>query len=355
MPRNYEVEVISDKNLQNYFEKSFLNCDSSIIIIDKNIYNLYPFFKQFDSRCEVIQIEAIEENKVIETAIQITKKFKKNNVTKSSKIYVIGGGIIQDVSAFACAMYKRGVPWIYLPTTLLSMSDSCIGAKCGLNFENSKNMHALFSAPQKILIHKDFLKTLDEKDIYSGIGEIIKLHITGGPFFTQYFTDNKDNAYKQDLETLVNLSISSLLVKKTVVEFDEFELDIRRSMNYGHSLGHAIESIVDYEIPHGTAVLMGILIENELSVLLNYLDRETCQNMFDFSKAFIPVNSTKRLQEANFENILQLLKNDKKTQGKYLFTPIIKTIGEMAFLKLELSKESEEKILQSIKNVLDEL
>ena len=181
----------------------------------------------------------------------MTSKSKKN------KLIVIGGGITQDVGGFAAAIYKRGINWIFIPTTILSMTDSCIGSKVSIN-RGSKNMLGLFGAPNKIFISDYFLNSLSKHDITSGIGEALKLSLIGGIQSYKYFLDqyNKKN--------YINIIKISSLIKKQLIEYDEFDENERRVLNYGHTIGHAIESVSNYFIPHGIAVLIGMYVINML-------------------------------------------------------------------------------------------
>ena len=184
--------------------------------------------------------------------------FVKNNVSKNNKIYAIGGGIIQDLAGYSCSVYKRGLSWTYVPTTFLGMTDSCVGGKVGINFGKAKNLAALFSAPSKVLININYLDTLSKKDLLSGLGEALRLHLTGGNYFVKQFQKDIDGALKYNKKNLINIIKHSLLIKKSVVEEDEYEFDIRRSMNFGHSYGHALEVLCNHSIPHGKAVTIGM-------------------------------------------------------------------------------------------------
>ena len=124
--------------------------------------------------------EAIEELKTVDAAFDLCDLLLKCNANRKTILYVIGGGIMQDIGAYAAATFKRGIPWVYIPTTLLGMSDSCVGGKTGLNYKHTKNLIALFSAPRKVLIDPVFVKTLDHENIFSGHGEILRLALTGG-------------------------------------------------------------------------------------------------------------------------------------------------------------------------------
>ena len=145
------------------------------------------------------------------------------------------------------------------------MTDSCVGGKVGINFGKAKNLAALFSAPRKVLIDINYLNTLPKNDLFSGLGEALRLHVTGGLYFVKKFQENIDEAMKQKRKNLINIIKLSLLIKKAVVEKDEYEIDIRRSMNFGHSYGHAIEVLCNHSIPHGKAVTIGMCVETILS------------------------------------------------------------------------------------------
>jgi 3-dehydroquinate synthase len=202
----------------------------------------------------MIVVEATEDNKSMDTVLMVCAKLLEYNFDKGSKLYVVGGGIIQDIGAFTSKIYKRGINWIFIPTTLLSQCDSCIGGKTALNYNNHKNQLALFSAPSKVIIDTTFLSTLSEQEIISGYGEIVKLFIIGG----EYYIDILD---KINIEKAI---MHSLAIKKAVVEFDEFEHNVRKVLNYGHTFGHAIEALSNFSITHGKAVLYGIEIINRL-------------------------------------------------------------------------------------------
>jgi 3-dehydroquinate synthase len=161
------------EDYQVTFEK-FTNAftDNQVVLIDKNVQLLYNVHHS-----KMIVMEATELNKSIETVLYICEKLLKFNFDKGCTLVVIGGGIIQDLGAFTAKTFKRGVNWIYYPTTLLSQCDSCIGGKTALNFKQYKNQLALFSAPQKVIIDTNFLKTLKPEDIVSGYGEIVKLYL----------------------------------------------------------------------------------------------------------------------------------------------------------------------------------
>jgi len=260
-----------------------------IVLVDENVQRLYNI-----SHPNMIVIKATEENKSINTVLYVCEQLLEFEFDKGNRLVAIGGGIIQDIAAFTAKIYKRGIDWVYYPTTLLSQADSCIGGKTALNFKDTKNQLALFSAPTKVIIDTRFLTTLTQQDIISGYGEIVKLFLVGG----QYYVDNIDTF---DIETAI---FHSLMIKKIIIEHDEFEFGDRKSLNYGHSFGHVIEPLTNYEIPHGEAVLLGIEIINQLFDNNPIITRLVSK--------FTTLNKIKHL---NIHELVYNLKNDKKVKN----------------------------------------
>lgn len=251
---SYEVEIINkltDSSWYNNQEPS-----NTFYIIDSNIADLYPHIHNTITTKKIF-IEAFEENKNLNKVIEIINELDNHNASKNCLVIVIGGGIIQDIASMACGIYKRGIPWCFIPTTLLAMADSAIGSKASLN-HNSKNLLGMFSPPSRILMATSFINTLSNDCIISGIGEIFKLCAIGG----NYCLENAMEFWKvKNFKELIKLSQS---IKIPVVEKDEFDKDIRLALNYGHTFGHALESASQYNIPHGIAVMYGMIIVNEI-------------------------------------------------------------------------------------------
>src|SRR5438552_4188923 len=240
-PRPYNVEFLSREPLAAAIDKKIAGCGHPLVLADKRVIDLHLKRAPSLSRTPILPLEAAEEVKTMDGVMRLIEFLQREKATRSSMLFVIGGGIIQDVGAFGAAMYKRGIPWTYVPTTLLAQGDSGVGGKTGLNYQQTKNLLALFSAPRELLIHTGFLATLSQEDLLSGLGETFRLCVTGGPEFIGYLEQRIDRAVKNDSIVLTELIEASLSVKRAVVEYDEFEIDIRRSMNLGHSVGHAFE------------------------------------------------------------------------------------------------------------------
>ena len=246
-------------------EKYFLDQSEIFVIIDSNISEMFKNHFKFISHCPTYLIEANDSKKSLSQAEEIINWLVGNHASKSSVILAIGGGFIQDLATFVSHVFNRGINWAYIPTTLLSQSDSCIGAKCGINVMNYKNQVGVFHAPTAVYIVEEFISTLTAVDRVSGLGEILKLSLTGR---NQFYTQFREYIYSNNLGVtgILPLVKQSLNAKKAIIEIDEYEKDVRRVLNYGHTFGHSLEAITNYKIPHGIAVLFGIDLINYLGM-----------------------------------------------------------------------------------------
>lgn len=305
----YAVDFINDP-----FKKMEELANSNVcFIIDKNVSELYQ--KQLApiiSKNPHFVIEATEENKDLskftQLAIDLTKIGVKRNVT----LIAVGGGIIQDITCFMAATLFRGLNWVFFPTTLLAQADSCIGSKSSINVGGVKNLMGTFTPPNHIYISVQFLKTLNPVEIYSGIGEMIKVHGIAGIEKLKEFSENYELILREDSK-LEHFLMQSLLIKKGIIEIDEFDTGPRLVMNYGHTFGHAIESATNYKIPHGIAVTIGQSMACEYSFSQNLISKEIndsaqglfAKNWLDFCKS-----------DLNFDVFMTAIQKDKKNVGK---------------------------------------
>ena len=332
VPFPYKIEWLDNAS----DPATVINADeTSILLIDRHIRSLW--FKELRADIPTFEIDAIEANKTIHTAIKFSEFMESVNTTKSNMVYVVGGGIMQDVGAFACAMYKRGIPWTYLPTTLLGMVDSCIGGKTGLNHNSTKNLLALFSAPRKILHFLPFLDTLPRREIVAGYGEALRLHTTGGLGFFSQFEDTIDQALNGNKSATHAIISGALSVKRAVVEEDEFEQSLRRSMNYGHSIGHAIEALSNFAFPHGMAISIGTMVENMIAVSNYGLSLEEAKRINRQAIKLVDEDAKSAVADINFDYINNVLMKDKKTLGKTLKMAVPISIGQMQFHDFHLN------------------
>lgn len=348
IPRNYAVSVEQNSTPFLHINQLLQENKKNLLLIDENVLAIYKPHLAVDAS-RIFVAHAAEAFKTWEGVSQVLDFLQKNAFTKGEKLIVVGGGIIQDVAAFVGAVYKRGISWIHFPTTLLSMCDSCIGGKAGINYNGVKNQLALFSAPTAIYINTHFLTTLPDNEITSGLGEILKLCIIGGDYFIDLYREHVSHGKVKNFDSFEKLIMAALCVKKAVVEADEFELNHRRSMNYGHTLGHAIESLSNYAIAHGQAVVIGMILVNELSYQQGLLNKTTLDSFNVLCFDLINDTVVTHLKKIKLENIIDLIQKDKKTLGSHTSFVLMKASGDTCFVQFELN----DKLLADIQSAFD--
>lgn len=311
------------------FVNEFVKIPQYAVVVGSNVYRIYKknIFNRFPKE-NIIVIPFDEQRKTIETAIDIYKKLLEKEGKKNLTLISFGGGINQDVTGFVASTLYRGIDWIYVPTTLLAMADSSIGLKTSLNFQSYKNLLGTFYPPSEIFIAVDFLKTLEKKDYASGVGEIMKLLLMKKNALEDLdkIIEKIDilNCYNNK-EKVIKIMKEAIQIKLSYMKGDEFDHGRRNLLNYGHELGHALEPVTDYEIPHGTAVVIGMIFANYISLERGWIG----VNVFNLlnKKLFLPhiLESMVELRAEYFNTnrILENLKKDKKriSEGLVLILP----------------------------------
>jgi 3-dehydroquinate synthase len=287
------------------------NYSTLFILVDENTFkSCYPKFipnLQTDKRIEVIEIESGEINKNLETCIGVWNAITELGGDRKSLIITLGGGVITDLGGFVASCFKRGVDFVNIPTTLLSMVDASVGGKTGVDLGVLKNQIGLFANPEMVLVDTDYLTTVSEREIKSGTAEIIKYGIT---YDITLFNEIKNN---KDLK-IEDLIFRSIEIKNEVVLKDPTEQNIRKILNFGHTLGHAIESFYlesDYKesLTHGEAIAIGMVCESYMSSkILNF----PIKNVVEIKKVILSIYNKTDLLIEDFSSILELLKHDKK-------------------------------------------
>jgi 3-dehydroquinate synthase len=293
---NYEVtfhntieDLLNNLNKQSWF------------IIDKNLKKYYDF----NSLSNKIFYECNETTKSFDHIEILLKTFTQNQFKSNTEVVIIGGGTLQDVAGFCCSIYSRGIKYKFVPTTLLSQCDSCVGGKTSINFNSIKNILGTFYPPTEILICDKFLQTLSEEDFKSGLGEVFKFKILQNKL-------NKNIFSKENLNQLIR---ECLEYKISIIEVDEFDQGLRKLLNYGHTFGHALEITSNYKLPHGSAVILGILIINDI---LKELNIETNLNYTTINEIGLSLIKHIDIDKEwfNIESIIKTIKSDKKNTGQ---------------------------------------
>lgn len=304
-------------------------------IVDRNIIRYYK--KELGgilNKYPVLAVEASEAHKTLDYADVIIRKLISGNIKKNHIIVAIGGGIIQDIAGFVASILYRGIDWIFYPTTLLAQCDSCIGSKTSINIGGYKNQAGNFYPPMHIFLNTAFLGTLSSADIKSGLGEIIKVHLLDGVGSFNYIINNYDRSLK-DLKIMKSFIFRSLNIKKKIIELDEFDKGYRNIMNYGHTFGHALESITNYRLCHGQAVTIGMDLSNYLSYKNGYISERMYLKMGDLLKKNWPKYD---ISGSNVNLFLRMLTRDKKNTNNNIKAILTRGPGRM--FKAELTTDA---------------
>ncbi|CAN2231001.1 3-dehydroquinate synthase family protein [Candidatus Planktophila dulcis] len=250
-----------------------LACDKPenlFFLVDEKIWSLYPDVSNRieKSGAEYLLIHASEAAKSYGEIEILLDKVLEHSFKRGQKLVAVGGGITQDIVGFIASIVYRGVPWIFVPTSLLSQADSCIGSKTSINLGRRKNALGTFHHPESIYLDLRFLGTLSALEIQSGIGEMLKVHIINSIESFNEIAQNYE-LLRSNQDIMLQTIFNSLFFKKGIIQQDEKDTNIRLVMNYGHTFGHAIEVASQFRIPHGLAVTLGMDTANYISTLIN--------------------------------------------------------------------------------------
>lgn len=342
--KDYEIFFVNNIKITSNENNHIVICDS--------------FFNKVFNQRNFIYVKALEKHKSYDYLKIILKQLLKKKVNRNFTIVAIGGGIIQDIACYVSSIYMRGLEWIYYPTTLLGMTDSCIGGKSSINLDNFKNTLGTYNPPSKIFINTNFLKTLKKEDLICGIIEAIKILYANKSFykyssFLKQFTSKKIFINKKKIKKLIYLS---LLNKKKIIEKDEFDKNERLKLNFGHTFGHAIESSSNFKISHGIAVGLGIIFAikfNKIYLKVSPTKKEILLHQFlililkNFSE------TQKHLKNIKVNLFCSALSNDKKSSISYYKFILPAKNGDLYISKVDKKNLDMKKIsLLIFKNLL---
>ena len=307
------------------------NPSKILILVDENThqYCLPTLLANLETDIpfEIIEIEAGEELKKIETAVQLWEILSEFETDRKSLLINLGGGVITDLGGFVASTYKRGVKFINIPTTLLGMCDASIGGKTGIDHQFLKNIVGTFAQPEQIFFYPDFLKTLPFEELRSGFAEMLKHGLIADE---KHWNDliSISELKPENIKTYIERSMK---IKQNVVEQDFKEENIRKTLNFGHTIGHAVESLflkTAKIIPHGECVALGMICETHLSFLEGLVDQKTSENIIENIRKFYPY-----IEISVFSNdeILGLMMNDKKNSAGNINFSLLKSIGNSVF------------------------
>lgn len=308
---------------ENNFSKIF-------VLVDENTHEfcLPKFLEKLDTdkAIEIIEIESGEIYKTIDTCVGVWNALSELDADRKSLMINIGGGVITDLGGFVACTFKRGIAFVNVPTTLLSMVDASVGGKTGVDLGHLKNQVGIIKDPDLVLIDTSFLSTLSKDQMRSGLAEMLKHGLITGESYWNKFQD-LSKLMLDDLDELIH---ESVIIKRDVVVQDPYEDGLRKTLNFGHTLGHAIESYFlsnenKTTLLHGEAIAIGMILESYISSELLGFSKEKVESI---KKLFINYYGKVEFLENDYEPIIELLKYDKKNSHGNINFVLLKDIGK---------------------------
>ena len=322
--KDYNIYIGSlDESWNKYFDTS--SYSAVFVLVDEHTKSdCYPKLKPHLGQHELIEINSGEINKSIEIGSFIWRCLIRNNADRKALMINLGGGVIGDMGGFCASTYKRGIDFVQVPTTLLAMVDASIGGKLAIDFDQIKNCIGIFNNPKAIFLDPGFLRSLPENQLVSGMTEILKHGLLGEPSILDRLNGLENLSDLTDIDLIHD----AIKIKRKIVQEDPYEMGLRKVLNLGHTIGHAIESYyldTDEPLTHGEAIAAGLICELYLSHHLHELDLKIVQNVEKFVKKWykefiIPPD--------NYSELLHLLLNDKKNEHGKIYFSLLKNIGE---------------------------
>ena len=300
------------------------------IYTDSNVEKLYA--KQIQELLEPVcrkvilfSLPAGEEYKTLDTIKEAYKTLIEAGFDRKDLILALGGGVVGDMAGYTAATYLRGIDFVQVPTTLLAQSDSSIGGKTGVDFDGYKNMVGAFHMPRLVYMNLATLKTLDARQFYNGFAEVMKHGLIKDAIFYEWLIDKMYEICERDLDTLEEMIMRSCTVKKLVVEKDPTEQGERALLNFGHTIGHAIEKYKNFTLSHGECVALGCVAAAFISWKHELI---TMEEYYEVRDMFVPFNLPISVEDIDPQEVLRLTKSDKKMKDGTLQFILLKRVGK---------------------------
>ena len=316
---SYDIHI--EKSLLNSISDYIGDADKWMIITDKNVDKLYGerVIRALEGKENYkFIIDPGEESKTFSTVGNILNEMIEKGLTRRSNIIALGGGVVGDIAGFCASIYMRGISFIQIPTTLLAQVDSSVGGKTGVNMPQGKNMVGSFYQPRAVIIDTDTLSTLPKRELVSGMGEIVKYGVIWDYEFLNLIEENLEDIMNLEEEIMKKIIKKCCEIKAEVVSKDERELGVRKILNFGHTIAHAIESLTDYKrYTHGEAVSIGMYYEALMAKDFGYIDEEYFSKIESLIKR---LGVCLDLSEFSIESLREAMMKDKKNKdGKISF------------------------------------
>lgn len=334
---NAELDAIINKNKQ------------VCIITDSIVGPLYAeelknVFLPLCKKVCIYMIPAGEANKNLDSVKDIYEFLINEGIGRKDLLVALGGGVVGDMTGYTAATYMRGLEYIQIPTTLLSQNDSSIGGKTGVDFNGYKNMIGAFKMPLLVYMNLNTLSTLDDRQFFSGFAEVMKHGLIKDAKFYTWLIENMYEICERDTDTLEEMIYRSCNIKKAVVEKDPTEQGERAMLNFGHTIGHAIEKYKNFELTHGECIALGAVAAAYISWKRNMIGME---DYYEIRDMYVPFYLPISIDNINPEEILKLTKSDKKSEDGTIKFILLNRIGKAVIDNTVTDAE----ILDSIKEI----
>ncbi len=335
------AKILSDMDLKNH---------RICIVTDSHVAPHYAtevleIARQVASYAMTFTFPAGEQSKTLDVIEDLYEELIKAHFDRKDILLALGGGVVGDMTGYAAANYLRGIRVVQLPTSLLAMVDSSIGGKTGVDFRGYKNMIGAFHQPSAVYMNLSTLQTLTEEQFFSGFGEIIKHGLIKDMQYFHLIEENLDALNRRDLDALEAVISGSCQIKRLVVENDPKEQGERALLNFGHTLGHAIEKLMNFQMLHGNCVSVGMMAAAYLSVQRGYI---TQQQYNQIKNALQTLQLPTQVSGLQAEDILRVSKSDKKMNAGQIRFILLESMGHAIMTDDVTDKE----ILQSLESVL---
>ncbi len=300
------------------------------VITDSRVASLYgdEVMELLNGKCRknvLFSFEEGEEHKTLDTVKEIYTFLIGEQFDRKDLLIALGGGVVGDITGYTAATYLRGIDFVQIPTTLLAQADSGIGGKTGVDFDGYKNMVGAFYMPKLVYMNVGTLKTLSDRQFYSGFAEVMKHGLIKDGAFYEWLLENMYEICDRDTATLLEMVQRSCMVKKLVVEKDPEEKGDRALLNFGHTIGHAIEKYKNFSLTHGECVALGSVAAAFISWKHEWLSME---EYYEIRDMFVPFNLPISIEEIEPEEILRLTKSDKKMEDGQIKFILLKKVGK---------------------------
>lgn len=326
-------DIVFSTSFEDLLEelKQLLITDRKVCIVtDSHVKSLYgdEVMGLLEGNCRknvLFSFDAGEENKTLDTVKSIYTFLIKEKFDRKDLLIALGGGVVGDITGYVAATYLRGIDFVQIPTTLLAQADSSIGGKTGVDFDGYKNMVGAFYMPKLVFMNVGTLKTLEDRQFYSGFAEVMKHGLIKDSSFYEWLIENMYEICDRELETLLEMIQRSCMIKKLVVEKDPTEKGDRALLNFGHTIGHAIEKYKNFMLTHGECVALGCVAAAYISWKHEWLSME---EYYEIRDMFVPFYLPITIDDIDCEEILRLTKSDKKVEGASIKFILLKKVGK---------------------------